>query len=80
MSTAMSACTSRMRLDVVGTSFRLDDVEEAYAEHMCGVQSCRLERDRFNKFDPNAVRVIVSEKFVGFVKRERVHPAHTPPV
>ncbi len=54
---------------LAGASFRHADAKAALADLAIG-ETLTLERDPTNKWDPNAIKVLVGEAFVGFIPKE----------
>ena len=62
---------------VAGTTFRAASVKTVLEE---GVRDATLEPEPTNRFDPNAVKVLVNGRHVGYVPATRAASVRTGPV
>ena len=77
LSTSSSECSSDIqyfKYDVVGESYRKDNLEKSLGERInldfpFAIKSAKLVPEPSNKFDKNAVKVVVSNTHIGYVPK-----------
>lgn len=67
----------RFVFKVAGTTFRQEAVEKIANELSNGKQPyVKLEKEPTNQYDPNAIKVIADNEFIGYVPKSEAEKVH----